>query len=50
MNQSHLFKIFSTRFDQDQAEELVKELVTLKSQNIERLKEVFATKTELYEM
>jgi hypothetical protein len=50
MNQAHLYKILATRFDAAEAEDIVKEISSLENQNLDRLKEVFATKTELYEM
>jgi hypothetical protein len=50
MNQAHLYKILSTRFDAAEAEDIVKEISSLENQNLDRLKEVFAIKTEIYEM
>lgn len=43
-------RLLISQFKEAEAEAIVKEISSLENQNIDRLKEVFATKTELYEM
>ena len=48
MKREILFQALRSKFDASQAEVIVEEIASLEDQNIERLKEVFATKDDLH--
>ena len=48
MRREILYRALLSRFDDKEAETIVEEVVSLEDQNIDRLKEVFATKEDLH--
>jgi hypothetical protein len=48
MRREILYRALLSKFDATEAETIVEEVASLESQNIERLKDVFATKEDLH--
>ena len=48
MRREILYRALLSRFDDKEAETIVEEVVSLEDQNIDQLKEVFATKEDLH--
>ena len=48
MKREILYRALLSRFDAAEAETIVEEVASLENQNIERLKEIFATKEDLH--
>ena len=48
MRREILYRALLSRFDDKEAETIVEEVASLEDQNIDRLKEVFATKEDLH--
>lgn len=47
MEQTKLYKALTSRFSESEAQEIVAQIASLESQNLDRMKEVFATKDDL---